>query len=241
VEDELLRRDDEKPWLVTVKFTYAPDTYANDTKVYFTFTAHDGTNEKKEAEKQNEAFVLQTELDLTAFESATISINDGTQTQTQDCTPDLVWEYLNASGNLSYLQSADSRLFKEEHRYSFTTADGEPNVLQFYGIAGDDLQKARLVFLSVDNKEVYSSPLTVQEVKDGKTTVKKEVSLPPVSFNTKASYGVLRVRLELTDSKGVRYVLPNEYDDTDEITTYTTDALTLVFTVDGKEVTVSNS
>lgn len=251
VECTLLKRNEETPWLVTVRMTFSPVTYANDTVVSFDFVGRDGYSKTCEAQLENGIFRAEAEVDLTKLRTAYINLNDGSSTERGECYLSLVWDYIQFDGELTFDISASKdfgkkqteyRFNSEENRFGNTVTERECAVYFSDSICGE-ITKAELVIQS-ENETLLTKPLEWQPAgEENSNSDLKMLTVPPVSFESEKDYnGDFDIFVELTDKMGVRYrYLADHNDGAAAITVPDDEGIIILFTVDGTEVAVSSA
>lgn len=189
---EVLSFDKDKPWLVNVLFTYAPETYSNSLKVTLEVPQDDNKTKELEFERKGGKFVLETQLDATIKGNYTLLAKDDSNTSTIDLTPDYASEYFNVDNCISTVTYKNTYLqFKAE----------DSNNVKFNLNSKQELEKAHLKIYSSKNKDkvLYEKDCRVADntVFLGylKAKIDYELILTNVDFEISA-----------TDKNGVKYI-----------------------------------
>ena len=189
---EVLSFDKDKPWLVNVCFTYAPETYSNSLKVTLEVPQDDNKTKELEFERKGGKFVLETQLDATIKGNYTLLAKDDSNTSTIDLTPDYASEYFNVDNCISTVTYKNTYLqFKAE----------DSNNVKFNLNSKQELEKAHLKIYSSKNKDkvLFEKDCRVADntVFLGylKAKIDYELILTSVDFEISA-----------TDKNGVKYI-----------------------------------
>ncbi len=206
VNNTLLSRNDEKPWLVTARFSYAPPSYANDTEVSFDVIYSDNSIQNVPMTLQNGVFLAEAEVDLLTAQTCYINVNDGSKTARSECGLDLIWQYVAVSGfpSMTFTEQSTGK----QYHYAFTVLDdeyGEPPRAYFSDAVCGKIEKAAMV-VEIDGEVTYRKELTMKENHTGYNDMDNwYAEIPSFSFDTDKDAETLETYLELTDSLGVRY------------------------------------
>ncbi|MBQ9517127.1 MAG: helix-turn-helix transcriptional regulator [Eubacterium sp.] len=194
VEHKILSVNKEKPYLVTVRCTYAPEEYTNGTKVYFTKTVGKKTD-KYEAKTIDGKYVAEFPVNLTESSFYSLIINNGIATKNvaldSDFDVPFINDYLSVSANCYYAAMFESRDSAVPYALEFCDNNAGQNICFSSEFCGK-IKSARLVvkdyFKNKSGKEVYLKEL---EIKKNTTDYTGDTQI------------VLPKRLELTDFSDV--------------------------------------
>ena len=77
---EVLSIDEKEPWLINVRFTYAPQTYTNSLKVTLGIADKSGNTKQLDYENKDGKFVLETQIDASEIDTYTLIAKDDSTT-----------------------------------------------------------------------------------------------------------------------------------------------------------------
>lgn len=92
---EVLSIDEKEPWLINVRFTYAPHTYTNSLKVALNVTDKNGNTKQLDYENKDGKFVLETQIDASEIDTYTLIAKDDSTTSSVDLEPDFTDNYFD--------------------------------------------------------------------------------------------------------------------------------------------------
>lgn len=92
---EVLSIDEKEPWLINVRFTYAPQTYTNSLKVTLNVTDKSGNAKQLDYENRDGKFVLETQIDASEIDTYTLIAKDDSTTSSVDLEPDFTDNYFD--------------------------------------------------------------------------------------------------------------------------------------------------
>lgn len=92
---EVLSIDEKEPWLINVRFTYAPQTYTNSLKVALNVTDKNGNTKQLDYENKDGKFVLETQIDASEIDTYTLIAKDDSTTSSVDLEPDFTDNYFD--------------------------------------------------------------------------------------------------------------------------------------------------
>lgn len=181
----------EKPWLVTVLFSYSPEKISKNADVYFTFTDYDGSNKKIEATMENDKYVATSELDCRLDGDIFICTDLGSEIEKQKSNISLLGSYWcwNAD-TIDY--SVDNSIFSSQEQLSWEN------------VCGISLTDAKIRVMN-NGKEVYSKELEI--IKSQRNEYFKNTnSRCNVDVDCILKNEWTDITIELTDENNVKYV-----------------------------------
>lgn len=92
---EVLSTDEKEPWLINVRFTYAPQTYTNSLKVTLGIADKSGNTKQLDYENKDGKFVLETQIDASKIDKYTLIAKDDSTTSSVDLEPDFTDNYFD--------------------------------------------------------------------------------------------------------------------------------------------------
>jgi transcriptional regulator with XRE-family HTH domain len=92
---EVLSTDEKEPWLINVRFTYAPQTYTNSLKVTLGIADKSGNTKQLDYENKDGKFVLETQIDASKIDTYTLIAKDDSTTSSVDLEPDFTDNYFD--------------------------------------------------------------------------------------------------------------------------------------------------
>ena len=92
---EVLSTDEKEPWLINVRFTYAPQTYTNSLKVTLGIADKSGNTKQLDYENKDGKFVLETQIDASEIDTYTLIAKDDSTTSSVDLEPDFTDNYFD--------------------------------------------------------------------------------------------------------------------------------------------------
>lgn len=92
---EVLSTDEKEPWLINVRFTYAPQTYTNSLKVTLGIADKSGNTKQLDYENKDGKFVLETQIDASKIDTYTLIAKDDSTTSSVGLEPDFTDNYFD--------------------------------------------------------------------------------------------------------------------------------------------------
>lgn len=92
---EVLSIDEKEPWLINVRFTYAPQTYTNSLKVTLGIADKSGNTKQLDYENKDGKFVLETQIDASKIDTYTLIAKDDSTTSSVGLEPDFTDNYFD--------------------------------------------------------------------------------------------------------------------------------------------------
>ena len=168
VEHKILSVNAEKPYLINVQCTYAPEVYTNGSKVYFTKTAGKKTD-KYEAKITNGKFVAKLPVDLSESSYYSLIIDNGIATKNVSLSPEFdvpfINDFLSVNANCCYEAMYESRDSSAPYALEFCDNNAGQYICLSTEFSGK-IKSARLVVenysLDKSGKEVYSKKLEIR-------------------------------------------------------------------------------
>lgn len=92
---EVLSTDEKEPWLINVRFTYAPQTYTNSLKVTLGIADKSGNTKQLDYENKDGKFVLETQIDASKIDTYTLIAKDDSTTSSVGLEPNFTDNYFD--------------------------------------------------------------------------------------------------------------------------------------------------
>lgn len=118
---EVLSTDEKEPWLINVRFTYAPQTYTNSLKVTLGIADKSGNTKQLDYENKDGKFVLETQIDASKIDTYTLIAKDDSTTSSVDLEPDFTDNYFD----LGYDEISINTTLKN-NKFTFDGATFQP-------------------------------------------------------------------------------------------------------------------
>lgn len=154
---EILSTDKENPNIATVKFSYAPDTYPKNAKVYLEVVDKNGKSKKTDAQLKSGSFITTIALDVTEVEHIYLFVDDGKNVSKEDMDINFIYEYFTIDvDNFSY---SEHNYSEKKHEYSFDSV---------YWSKEDTFKPISKVYLIAksDNKVIFENELKIKKISD---------------------------------------------------------------------------
>jgi hypothetical protein len=231
VDCKVVKVDSDAPYKIEAEFTYSAVQFPSNADVYFTITNKDSSVTKIEAKEENGTFVGKSDIDLTEIDtdaSYYVFIDDGENVTKYEYYLDLIdgyREYSN-SANFSYTKTKSGGVFElddDNVRWSDGSV-GKVTNAYFEVSKGDEVVYTKeLQIENADSDSAYDHQLVIPS----EITVGKEVD------------GFSDVYILLVDENGVEMRIASG-EVLDDDTYECVDGTSLIFTKDGKTVTVTS-
>lgn len=203
---EVLSIDEKEPWLINVRFTYAPQTYTNSLKVTLGIADKSGNTKQLDYENKDGKFVLETQIDASKIDTYTLIAKDDSTTSSVDLEPDFTDNYFD----LGYDEISINTTLKN-NKFTFDGATFQP-IFTFE--TKNKLKSGEISFSFENDKPFLTKKCKLLTDKDNQITFACgdfEVDLGenyPNENNLNITYTVI-------DENGIRYsaVLRGELSD----------------------------
>lgn len=203
---EVLSIDEKEPWLINVRFTYAPQTYTNSLKVTLGIADKSGNTKQLDYENKDGKFVLETQIDASEIDTYTLIAKDDSTTSSVDLEPDFTDNYFD----LGFDEISINTTLKN-NKFTFDGATYQP-IFTFE--TKNKLKSGEISFLFENEKPFLTKKCKLLTDKDNQITFACgdfEVDLGenyPNENNLNITYTVI-------DENGIRYsaVLRGELSD----------------------------
>lgn len=205
---EVLSTDENEPWLINVRFTYAPQTYTNSLKVTLGITDKSGNTKQLDYENKDGKFVLETQIDASEIDTYTLIAKDDSTTSSTNLTPDFTDSYFD----LGFDEISINTTLKD-NKFAFDGATFSPN---FTFETKNKLKSGEISFALENEKPFLTKKCKLLTDKDNQTTFvcsNFEVDLG----ENYASKNILNITYTIIDEKDIRYsaVLNGEFNNKD--------------------------
>lgn len=205
---EVLSIDEKEPWLINVRFTYAPQTYTNSLKVTLGIADKSGNTKQLDYENKDGKFVLETQIDASEIDTYTLIAKDDSTTSSKDLTPDFTDSYFD----LGFDEISINTTLKD-NKFTFDGATFSPN---FTFETKNKLKSGEISFALENEKPFLTKKCKLLTDKDNQTTFvcsNFEVDLG----ENYASKNMLNITYTIIDEKDIRYsaVLNGEFNNKD--------------------------
>lgn len=203
---EVLSTDEKEPWLINVRFTYAPQTYTNSLKVTLGIADKSGNTKQLDYENKDGKFVLETQIDASEIDTYTLIAKDDSTTSSVGLEPDFTDNYFD----LGYDEISINTTLKN-NKFTFDGATFQP-IFNFE--TKNKLKSGEISFSFENEKPFLTKKCKLLTDKDNQITFACgdfEVDLGenyPNENNLNITYTVI-------DENGIRYsaVLNGELSD----------------------------
>lgn len=205
---EVLSIDEKEPWLINVRFTYAPQTYTNSLKVTLSIADKSGNTKQLDYENKDGKFVLETQIDASEIDTYTLIAKDDSTTSSTNLTPDFTDSYFD----LGFDEISINTTLKD-NKFTFDGATFSPN---FIFETKNKLKSGEISFALENEKPFLTKKCKLLTDKDNQTTFvcsNFEVDLG----ENYASKNILNITYTIIDEKDIRYsaVLNGEFNNKD--------------------------
>lgn len=192
----VLKVDKKNPKIATVRLSYAPERYDNDSTVSFLVPMANGKQKKIPATLKDNAFTAEVTVDVTAGDSWQVMVNDGKTTGRWDFYAGLAENYLP---QLEWSEDlADSSYEDYSHKNGYSYAFGDNSQLISWHTTGFlTVDQVRLVGTDQEDKVLVDQPLHIVSRGEGNLAL---VNLPNVTTKSQ----VQNFRLDFTTKEGVK-------------------------------------
>lgn len=121
---EVLSIDENEPWLLNVRFTYAPQTYTNSLKVTLNITDKSGKSQQLDYDNKDGKFILETQIDASENATYTLIAKDDSTTSSVDLESDFTDNYFNIDFDGISLNTS-----LKDNKFTFDSEDFPPSLL----------------------------------------------------------------------------------------------------------------
>lgn len=203
---EVLSTDEKEPWLINVRFTYAPQTYTNSLKVTLGIADKSGNTKQLDYENKDGKFVLETQIDASEIDTYTLIAKDDSTTSSVGLEPDFTDDYFD----LGFDEISINTTLKN-NKFTFDGATFQP-IFTFE--TKNKLKSGEISFSFENEKPFLTKKCKLSTDKDNQTTFACgdfEVDLGENYQNENN----LNITYTVIDENGIRYsaVLRGELSD----------------------------
>ncbi len=205
---EVLSADEKEPWLINVRFTYAPQTYTNSLKVTLNITDKSGKSKQLDYENKNGKFILDTQINAAENVTYTLIAKDDSTTSSVDLEPDFTDDYFDLD-----FESVTTNTKFTGDKFVYRSSDFSPS---FNIETKNKLKSGEISFALENRKSFFTKKCKISTDEDNQTTFvfdDFEVDLGKDYPNT----NILNITYTVIDENGIRYsaVLSGELSDYD--------------------------
>ena len=193
---EVLSACENEPWLLNVRFTYAPQTYTNSLKVTLNITDKSGKSQQLDYDNKDGKFILETQIDASENATYTLIAKDDSTTSSVDLESDFTDNYFNIDFDGISLNTS-----LKDNKFTFDSEDFPPS---FTVETKNKLKSGEISFSFENEKPFLTKKCKISTDKDNQTTLVCDNFVVDLGDNH-ASTNTLNITYTIVDEKGIRY------------------------------------
>ncbi len=193
---EVLSIDENEPWLLNVRFTYAPQTYTNSLKVTLNITDKSGKSQQLDYDNKDGKFILETQIDASENATYTLIAKDDSTTSSVDLESDFTDNYFNIDFDGISLNTS-----LKDNKFTFDSEDFPPS---FTVETKNKLKSGEISFSFENEKPFLTKKCKISTDEENQTTFDCDDFVVDLGDNH-ASTNTLNITYTLIDEKGIRY------------------------------------